>query len=249
MRLVVVAYHHITDQESSVESRLYISLVKFEQHIRYIASLQVPVITTSEEIDQYRSTEKTVVMLTFDDAYENFYRLAYPVLKRFRVPGVLFVPTAKVGLRMYEPDYGYLQEYVTLPQMIEMQKSGLVVLQPHGHSHIHLGEMGISVQDEEIELSKSYFKMKLGSTTDLFCLPYGSFNDVTLSLLGNAGVRYVFTVDDGDNQLGSVRTSRPGLIKRYAFKSSMNISHLQKVFASPGMILYPIDASDRQTQD
>lgn len=249
MRLVVIAYHHITAQESTVSSRLYMSVAKFEEHIQHLVGSKMPFVSTRREIENLQGAQGTAVMLTFDDAYENFYRLAFPVLKKFGVPGVLFVPTAKVGLRVYEPDYGCLQEYVTLRQLRAMQKSELVTIQPHGHSHAPLGGLSDNVQAEEIKLSMSYLKLKLGIQSDLFCLPYGAANETTMTLLKEAGIRYVFTTNDGDNLLVAATNVQPVPLNRYAFKSTMSVNCFREALASPGMTLYPTDASDRRFQD
>lgn len=249
MRLITVAYHHITKEESSLHSRLYMSAAKFEEHVRYLINLRVPVISTMHEVKSIQNKEEKAVMLTFDDAFEDFYQYAFPVLKKFGTPAVLFVPTAKVGLYTYEPDYGSHQAYVTLRQIQEMQQSGLVSIQPHGHSHVRLKELSIQAQYSEIKLSISYLKTKLGTTSEFFCLPYGSFDETTITLLKSAGVQFVFTTRDSHNLLSATDHSRPLLINRYAFKSRMGLEDFVSVIESPETVLYPIDASDQQSQD
>src|SRR5690606_21767381 len=40
-----------------------------------------------------RGHDKPVVVLTFDDAYEDFYTVVWPILKKFNFPAVLYTPT------------------------------------------------------------------------------------------------------------------------------------------------------------
>jgi peptidoglycan/xylan/chitin deacetylase (PgdA/CDA1 family) len=46
------------------------------------------------------SRTRPPVLVTFDDAYSDFYQYAYPVLKRLGVPAVCFVPTEYIDRRL-----------------------------------------------------------------------------------------------------------------------------------------------------
>jgi peptidoglycan/xylan/chitin deacetylase (PgdA/CDA1 family) len=233
MRLVIIAYHHITERQSSVDSRLYMDVARFERQLSYLAASGVPVIAFAPQIDAGRQQEETTVMLTFDDAYENFYTLAYPLLRKYNLPAVLFVPTSKVGLRVFEVDYGYLQTYVNKAQLEEMNSSKLVNIQPHGHSHIRLGEQPIAVQREEIALSIDYVQREFGLASDFFCLPYGSHNADTYKILGELQCPYVFTTNSGDNYLPA-SDALPIALSRFAFGPSIRLADYRQVLELPG---------------
>jgi peptidoglycan/xylan/chitin deacetylase (PgdA/CDA1 family) len=67
----------------------------FEQHMRHIARRYRPV-SADEVARAYRGVEKLprrAVLVTFDDGYRDFGETAWPILRRYRIPAVLFVAT------------------------------------------------------------------------------------------------------------------------------------------------------------
>lgn len=80
----VLTYHRVDAQPA------------FEQQMAYLAE-NYCVISVSELLAAYRGGRRLrprSVLITFDDAYRNFAELAWPVLRRHRLPVTLFVPTA-----------------------------------------------------------------------------------------------------------------------------------------------------------
>lgn len=68
----------------------------FDQQMRFIAE-RFHVISMQELFDAGGSGSKlppNAVMITFDDAYEEFADHAWPILRRYQLPVTLFVPTA-----------------------------------------------------------------------------------------------------------------------------------------------------------
>jgi len=71
----------------------------FDTQMAYLTRHYAPV-TASQAADALRGTAplpRRAVLVTFDDGYRDFLSVAWPVLKRYRVPAVLFVPTAFPG--------------------------------------------------------------------------------------------------------------------------------------------------------
>ena len=72
--------------------------------------------------------EKNYLLLTIDDGFESFYLNAWPVLKKRKIPFILFVSTREVG------NYGYM----TWKQIKEIESSGLATIGNHSHTHEYL---------------------------------------------------------------------------------------------------------------
>jgi peptidoglycan/xylan/chitin deacetylase (PgdA/CDA1 family) len=85
--LQVLTYHRIENAAG------------FEQQMKYLAN-NYHVISMSELIAAFQSARTLPVrsaMITFDDAYRNFADCAWPVLRRYKLPVTVFVPTAFPG--------------------------------------------------------------------------------------------------------------------------------------------------------
>lgn len=97
--LRVLAYHRIADpsRASMLDPRL-ISATKeiFERQMAYLAS-NYRAVSMDQVLDAIAGgtpLPEKAVLITFDDAYVDFAANAWPILKRYRLPVTLFVPTA-----------------------------------------------------------------------------------------------------------------------------------------------------------
>ncbi|MGB3713955.1 MAG: polysaccharide deacetylase family protein [Candidatus Promineifilaceae bacterium] len=82
-RLQVLTYHRIIDRRG------------FEQQAKYLAA-NYRVISMTELLMCCNGDHKLLpgsIMITFDDAYYDFAEIAWPTLKRHKLPVTLFVPT------------------------------------------------------------------------------------------------------------------------------------------------------------
>lgn len=73
----------------------------FEEQMRYLAT-HYQVVTVEDVVRAMDSRDKRIlppraVVVTFDDAYVDFEEHAWPILKHYKIPVTLFVPTAYPG--------------------------------------------------------------------------------------------------------------------------------------------------------
>lgn len=80
--------------------------------------------------------QRRAVLLTFDDAWESFWSIAYPLLRKYDLRAVLFAPTHWVDGN--GPD----GLFMSWDQIRECAASGLVEVQSHAHRHalVHTGD-------------------------------------------------------------------------------------------------------------
>lgn len=96
--LVVLTYHRVDEpgRRPDLDPGLLSATPRqFERHVREIARRYRPV-GLAEVLAARRSGRalpERAVLVTFDDAYTDFRDVAWPVLRRHRVPAVLFVAT------------------------------------------------------------------------------------------------------------------------------------------------------------
>lgn len=82
--LHVLTYHRILDAH------------RFDEQMAYVAE-EYDVISAAEllqAIREHRELPPSSLLITFDDAYQDFADCAWPVMKRYGLPVTLFVPTA-----------------------------------------------------------------------------------------------------------------------------------------------------------
>ncbi len=106
------------------------------------------------------------ILLTIDDGFESFYQEAWPILKKEKIPFILFVSTEPVGKN----------GYMTWSQIKEISNADFAMIGHHSHTHEYL----IDVSDEEfvadIEKANILFKKNLGYIPSLFSYPFGEYS-------------------------------------------------------------------------
>jgi peptidoglycan/xylan/chitin deacetylase (PgdA/CDA1 family) len=97
--LRVLTYHRVLplpgrrDSDPSLNSA---TPVEFDRQMSHLAKHYRPVSAGDvlEALATQRDLPDRAVIVTFDDAYRDFADVAWPIMRRYRVPATLFVPTA-----------------------------------------------------------------------------------------------------------------------------------------------------------
>ncbi len=84
----VIMYHRVVNDESEAGVHgTYITAKKFDEHMRFLKENGYETITFKElKKLNWRNRfnrEKKLIMLTFDDGYEDNYKIAFPILKKY----------------------------------------------------------------------------------------------------------------------------------------------------------------------
>jgi len=141
---------------------------------------------------------KKPVMITLDDAYEDNYVNAYPILKQYGFKATIFTPTGLVQ----NP------EYLSWQQIAEMGGSGLVYFGNHTWSH-HSSAGTLAVQDKEISLADSQLTEKGQNPDKIFAYPYGNPSVDAENILTKYGYKMAFTTVPGNVMCKGKRFTLP----------------------------------------
>ena len=165
-----------------------IPLSDFRAHLKFIKNRYriVSLIELLEMIKEDRFDHCNVLAVTFDDAYENFARYAYPELLEMKIPATVFVPAGMVGkTNAWDQKKGSRYAVLKLmdyPLLRELDRN-LVDIGSHGWSHSSLTAIPKSKLKEEICLSKIELKEKLGRKVEIFAYPHGQLRDFNQGII------------------------------------------------------------------
>jgi peptidoglycan/xylan/chitin deacetylase (PgdA/CDA1 family) len=132
------------------------------------------------------------IVLTFDDAYADFYHNAWPLLRRYGFGATVFVPTDYVGGSAdWDISYGSPAQIMSWNEITELQKSGIHF---GSHSCRHKRLTDLSKREVLVDAinSKTVLEQKLGIDVSGYSYPWGSA-DLTSRLL-IAQAQYKFAV-------------------------------------------------------
>jgi peptidoglycan/xylan/chitin deacetylase (PgdA/CDA1 family) len=185
-------YHHIQSTEAAAvkgQKNITVDTSTFQTQMSYLQDHGYQPISTSQLLDFFKSGSSLPskpILLTFDDAYHDFYTDAYPILKSSNFPAIVFVPTGLIE----NPDY------LTWPEIQEMAQSGLIYFANHTWSH-HSMASSMATDMREMQTADEQLISRNLNSQKIFAYPYGSENVNALANLNTLGYHLAFTTKPG----------------------------------------------------
>lgn len=195
--LPVLMYHFFYDKaKDSGKDGNWIEISNFEEQMKYLSENDF-YFPTWEQVENYidgkqELPEKSIV-ITVDDGDPSFFELAVPVIQKYKIPVTSFVITYWYGDRAKDK-----QQYVDY--------------ESHSYDMHKAGKNGKGVM-----LSWDYDKMKddvllssevLGGA-NIFCYPFGQYNDLDMKVLKENGYKLAFTTKAGRVKKSSSKYELP----------------------------------------
>ncbi len=183
---VVLQYHHVSDATPASTS---VTPERFKAHMDYLDAKGfrvVPVMALIEKLKKGEPLPDKTVAITFDDAYDNVYTTAYPLLKARNWPFTVFVNT--------DPHDQKKSGFATWAQLREMAESGASIAN-HSTAHNHLlrlkeGETRAQWRKRisaEILDAEARIKAETGQSHRLLAYPYGEYDKALQVLVESLG--------------------------------------------------------------
>jgi len=139
----------------------------FKEHLEVIKNSNFKVYNPKDFTDQFNTPKKNKkILITIDDGFLSFYEEAWPILKKEKIPFILFVSTEPVGNK----------GYMSWEQIKEIEKSDLVVIGHHSHTHDYLIDKSNREFISDIEKANKIFLENLGYIPKLFSYPFGEYS-------------------------------------------------------------------------
>ncbi|MCK4627475.1 MAG: polysaccharide deacetylase family protein [Sedimentisphaerales bacterium] len=186
-RRIVIYYHCITRKYAKC----------FERQMAFLAK-KCTVVKASDILTYKAVGKKTIVSITFDDAYECIKEIAMPILNKYNLPATIFVPLGNMG---HKPEWDipdtcpYKNEFIMNEHDIkELDLKGYEML-AHSFSHRLLTNIETSSLKDEILRSKNTLEALLGHEVSGMSYPNGAHNDKICEAAKQAGYQYGFTIE------------------------------------------------------
>ena len=165
-----------------------IKIQDFIEHIKILETNNFHFVNPNNfenELKKNKTTRK--VLLTIDDGFSSFYENAWPILKKKKIPFILFVSTREVGAF----------NYMTWDQIREIMKEDFVEIGNHSHTHEYLVEETNDLILADIKKSILIFKRELGKNSDFFSYPFGEYSLEFKKIIKSLGFKYAFGQHSG----------------------------------------------------
>jgi peptidoglycan/xylan/chitin deacetylase (PgdA/CDA1 family)/SAM-dependent methyltransferase/GT2 family glycosyltransferase len=190
----ILMYHRIASKGPHDVTPYRLDPAAFERQLSYLQRYGYSTITV-DAIWRFNSSPGLCmhgkwIALTFDDGYQDFADMAWPLLKRYGFTATVFLPTDYVGGRAeWDRKYGEPAPLMDWETIRRLAKEG-VSFGSHGCSHRSLTLLGPIDLAAEVERSRRILKTELGASPQGFCFPYTDFNAAVVDAVKTAGYDY-----------------------------------------------------------
>ncbi len=183
--LISLMYHRFEENKYPSTN---IRIDDFKKHIKILQENNIRFINPKNFENEIKNNKKQrKILLTIDDGFSSFYQNAWPLLKKEKIPFILFVSTREVGAF----------NYMTWDQIREISKEDFVEIGNHSHTHEYLVDESKDLILDDIKKSISIFKDQLGKNSEFFSYPFGEYSLEFKKLIKSLGFKYAFGQHSG----------------------------------------------------
>lgn len=172
--------------------------------------------------NEFLTTERAGVLLTFDDGFANNAKNVLPLLEEYQAPAVFFVTiqhiveprnwllaTRKMAIEGWGSEGSVPEDHardwydgMSLEQLRSVASHPLITIGAHSVSHPFLTQSRDEQVLQEVQQSRMWLEEQTGRTVDLFAYPTGDYDERIMALTKMAGYRAAFAAD-GTKELNS----------------------------------------------
>ena len=162
--IVSVMYHRFNESKYPSTN---IQIDIFKEHLKIIRDSKIEFYNPHDLKNDFKVPKKNKkILITIDDGFKSFYEEAWPILKKRRIPFILFISTEPVGKN----------GYMNWKQIKEIEKSDFVMIGHHSHTHDYLIDKTNEEFVADIKKANNIFLNKLGYKPTLFSFPFGEYS-------------------------------------------------------------------------
>ena len=187
--IIALMYHRFEENKYPSTN---IRINDFIKHIELMKNSNIEFIdekTLKEIILKKKNYSEKKILLTIDDAFLSFYKNAWPILQKEKIPFILFVNTREINNR--HPNY------MSWDQIREIYQSNLGIIGGHSFSHEYLA---FATEDEVIkDINKSIedYKRELNFNPEVFSYPFGEYSLEVKNIVKKLGYVMAFGQHSG----------------------------------------------------
>tara|TARA_B100000965_G_C19529628_1_gene730483 strand:- start:150 stop:1199 length:1050 start_codon:yes stop_codon:yes gene_type:complete len=183
--IITIMYHRFDENKYPSTN---IRMGEFKKHIELIKNEKLNFVDPKDfETDLKTKKLERKVLLTIDDGYSSFYKNAWPILKKEKIPFILFVSTREVGKN----------NYMGWDQIREIAKEEFVHIGNHSHTHEYLVDRTPQEIKDDLKESISIFKKNLGYNSPFFSYPFGEYSLEFKKIVKDLNFKYAFGQHSG----------------------------------------------------
>lgn len=221
--ILVLCYHSVLPKILSGDD-MSVSRRQLGMQMEYLKTHDFTPVSVNTILEAMKGRAKlppNPVLLSFDDAYQSFYHVVFPMLRKYGFPAMLAVVGSWIE---GTPPEGLAEPLMTWAQIKELSQSNLVEVASHTfdlHRAVQYNPAGnvgsvmsvpayFSTEDryeteaeyrmkieQDFQRQHRLFREKIGTKPRVIVWPYGRYNAIGIELAEKHGFRLGFSLVDG----------------------------------------------------
>ena len=187
--IIALMYHRFEENKYPSTN---IRINDFIKHIELMKNSNIEFIdekTLKEIILKKKNYSEKKILLTIDDAFLSFYKNAWPILQKEKIPFILFVNTREINNR--HPNY------MSWDQIREIHQSNLGIIGGHSFSHEYLAFATEEEIIKDINKSIEDYQRELNFNPEIFSYPFGEYSLEVKNIVKKLGYVMAFGQHSG----------------------------------------------------
>jgi peptidoglycan/xylan/chitin deacetylase (PgdA/CDA1 family) len=181
--VLVLTYHSISDAAGPTS----IPPAVFQRQMQVLADLGRRSLRLSEFIDWHEGKNGAAddgVLITFDDAFEDFGQVAAPILKQHGFSALVFIPTRRLGQpEGWQGANDPPRQLMDWPTVRALADDG-IEFGGHSRTHANLTKLSPADREEEIAGCAEDLSGQIGKPVEGFAAPYGRVSPDVVDAIG-----------------------------------------------------------------
>lgn len=192
--IIALKYPSITfNPKSNVGKSAYITPKLFEQHLLWLMEWRYNPLS-ADEFKYFLFHELEIPMRSFvlllEGGYKAYKQYAYPILKRYKIPAIIFLVVNHIG------DYNRWQDgnehVLSIEDISELNQTSMITFGLQSKSHKDLTICSREQLNDEVVKASLILKEIIRYQPEYFLYPYNLYNDDVIEALYEAGIPMAF---------------------------------------------------------
>ena len=173
-RVPILMYHSIRDNDDQS-----VSTQSFKKQMNLMKTMGYQTI----KFNELKGNNKKKFIITFDDAYENVFVNAFPILRKLGFNAVCFIVANKIGAyNDWDKNEFKKKKLMNFEQISEWLINGFNI-GSHTLDHVDLTKLNKNDKINQIINSKKYLNSMFNTKINTFAFPFGSYDDEAQSII------------------------------------------------------------------
>ncbi len=201
--LPVLLYHRIVNEQSvRGKHKIYVWEKDFEKQLLYLKNNGYEAITFYDVERNPTMDLRNKVIITFDDGYEDNYRLLFPLLKKYNFRAVIYLVT-QIGYNAW----GVKEGEPRVDMMTDVQKREMCVygveMGGHTQTHVDLSRCTDAELVKEIGDCRADVERLVNKKVISFAYPFGGISEKVKRATKEAGYKFAVSTNTGPKEFGA----------------------------------------------